>query len=711
MGLNFVFRTFLLVLCLVFFFFGGLSQVLAEGKSFEASQELGEITVTAEKRKENIQEIPSSISAFSDVNIEDAEIKSTFEIDAYVPNFRSYEEGNRVYFGSFSVRGITNTGFGDPALTMYIDDVPSSDFYDFNNSLFDIERIEILRGPQGTLYGQNTEAGVINIVTKKPGNLTEGSLKTGIGSYGSREIQAGIRGPAIKDKLFFGVSALYNEREGYIENIYNGDDVDTRQTFSARVQVRLAPSDRSDILFTISGEKFDDGGWSQVPLDKKKYQTKFSSPKLDDFQTWQDYIGKADLERNCESLRIEHKFSAFDFVSVTAHKYLDSADTLDGEFTAYPDFIGFTSNKTRQWSQELRFSSPDNSGTLTWIAGGYYSDKSNKTETGYESASDNSFGANLPLGTKMVYDADFGAKTCAVFGKAGLRFFKESLGLSAGLRIEKSERTMERDILFGGEKIAPNVDESQDNDQLLPKFTIDYRFMSDFMIYASAAKGYKAGGFSHAVEDPLYVEFDPETVWTYEIGLKSIWFDNRFVLNLTGFYSALNDYQDRVALDSMRTIQANAADATIWGGEAELMLRLFKGFDVQGCFGYLSAEYDNYIEPGTGKDFSGKNITFTPEYEYSLCAQYRTLSGLYLRGEMQGSGGYYFDRDNEYKQDAYATFNLKTGYEFDKFDISLSCRNIGDKEYLVSGNDYGDGIILGNTGSPRTVDLIITYRY
>lgn len=673
--------------------------------------ELETITVTAEKREENIQDVPASVSALSEVQIEDAGINSTFDIDTYVPNFRSFEQASRVYWSCFSIRGITNTAFGDPALTMYIDDVPTSDFYDFNNSLFDIKRIEVLRGPQGTLYGQNTEAGVINIITKKPGNTWEGSVKAEIGDFDSHGFRAGIRGPIIKGKLFFGLSGLYNERDGYIENIFDGQDVDYQETTSGRGQVRWTPTEKWDFQLTISGEDYNDGGWSYIPWDKTAYQTMYGSHDLDDFECWQDHIGKADLSRNSQSLRISYELPRVDIVSITARKHLESEDTLDADFSPFPLYIGFDENDTKQWSQEIRLSSPKDSGPFTWVAGGFYSNKDCEATTGYMSDMVGAFGYGLPSGTKMEYDADFDAETYAVFGQGTYRIFDDKFGLTSGLRCERAERAMNRDILFAGSPTVPNQDVNQSNTEWLPKFAVDYRFTPDFMTYVSAARGYKAGGFSHAVQDPDYLEFDPETIWTYELGVKSIWFDKKLMLNLTGFYSDVDDYQDRVGISAMEVAQANAANATIWGFEAELMFRPIAGFDITGSFGYLNAEYDDYLEPASGEDFSGKEITLTPDYEYSLAAQYRLPFGLYLRAEAEGNSGFYFDRANQYKQESYILYHAKIGYEYRSFDLYIFGKNLGDKQYHTSGGDFGGGLIMGNVGAPRTIGGILTYRF
>ena len=271
------------------------------------------ITVTAEKREEDVQEVTTSITVLSDIAVEDAGIESTRDIWKYVPNLITSHAGTRDYWSTIKIRGISNTPFGDPAVALYIDDVSYAGVYAFDSSLFDIERIEVLKGPQGTLYGRSTEGGVINVVTKSPGNSFEGKARAEVGNYNKWQIDALINAPLVKDKLFFRLAALKSSRDGYIKNLYNDEDIDNQDTTSANAGLFFTPADNLsfDLKFRIH-EFDDDGGFPMVPVDKSKYQAATGLTDLDDFEVSTNFGGESSSKSNTTSLRIKYELDYHD---------------------------------------------------------------------------------------------------------------------------------------------------------------------------------------------------------------------------------------------------------------------------------------------------------------------------------------------------------------------------------------------------------------
>ena len=672
------------------------------------------IKVTAQKREENVQKVTTSITVLSDTTIEDAQIESTEDIWRYVPNLFTSNEGSRDYFYRIKIRGISNTAFGDPATALYIDDVSYAGVYAFNSPLFDIERIEVLKGPQGTLYGKSTEGGTINIITKSPNNNKDAKINVEIGDYNKRQVSGLISTPLVEDKLFFRLAGLYSTRDGYIKNVYTGEDVDNRETSAANASLFFTPLDKLliDLKFRIH-EFDDDGGYPEVPMDKEIYQSVTGLTKLDDFEIGYDYSGKSSSKSNATSLRVRYERESFDFVSVTAYRDMDNTGWLDADYSPLEMYFGYQTVESENITQELRIQSKDSNESFKWLFGLYYS-KEDKYY-GCEAYLDTLYAEmmGVPLYTSEDFSADLGAEDKAIFGQSTVRFLDDALGVTVGLRYERSKRTMDNKVhTFAGEPVVDEMNDLENTDSLfLPKFAIDYYFNDHIMTYASIAKGYKPGGFAYAVDDINLVDFEPEISTAYELGIKNEFPELGLRVNVAGFYTKVDDYQDRVQLDALTVYQDNATETDIYGFELEASYALTTNLSVNGFIGYTHAEYGEYIDPMTDVNYEGHLAVNVPEYDAGLFLEYRNPFGIFARTEMQNIGGSYFDRANTKKQSAYTLFNMKIGYEQERWDIYLSAKNLTDKQYFVTA--YEDSTVgwMGTVGDPRTFSLVLNYRF
>ena len=514
------------------------------------------ITVTADKRQEDVQQITTCVTVLSDVEIEDAHIESTRDLLRYVPNLSTTFIGSRDYFSTIKVRGISNSSFGDPAVALYIDDVPYADTYAFESVLFDIERIEVLKGPQGTLYGKNTEGGAINIITKAPGNSFEARAGIEAGNYNKRQASGLINAPLIENKLFFRLSGLFSTRDGYIKNLYNDEDVDNQDSVSANAGLYFTPTDNLSFDLKIRAHEFDDdGGYPIASMQKDKYMAATGLTSLDDFQISYNFIGKSSAKNNATSLRVNYELDQFDLVSVTTYRGLDNEGTLDGDFSPLELYVGFNCVESDSISEELRIKSKDTKKSFKWLLGVYYSNEDKEYETGYDMDQTYADYLGVPLYTKEIHASVIEAEDMAVFGQSTLRFFDDALGLTAGLRYENSERTLDHQHTFGGAQVSAPISGLEfSNSELLPKVALDYRVNHNIMTYASFTRGYKAGGFAYAVDDPTLAGFDPEISNAFEIGLKTKFPEYGLRVNVVGFYTDVDDYQDLVQYDLVTSI-------------------------------------------------------------------------------------------------------------------------------------------------------------
>jgi iron complex outermembrane receptor protein len=439
--------------------------------------------------------------------------------------------------------------------------------------------------------------------------------------------------------------------------------------------------------------------------------------------------GDSENDSNRQSLKVTYTFPWAELVSVTSR--IDRSADAGGDLDGTPmDYMSYTqSNDKEQYAQEFRLVSPKGEEDLSWIFGLFASTKE------YDYNQVFKFGSDFSLPYQQTTEASYDDETYAVFGQSTMRMLDARFGITAGLRYEHAIRSIKRNRYYTmyGMQLPINspylgalassfsgVYDLEDNfDSLLPRFVLDYRITSEVMAYASAALGYKAGGFSTITNDPALSGYDPEYAWTYEIGLKSRLLNDRLMVNLSGFYTDVEDYQDRIVIDNVVSMK-NAAKAKIYGAEAELRARPLSGLDIIASLGLLNTEYDDYTDTENGRTvrFDGNSIALVPDFQYNVAAQYRFPWGLYMRGEISGVGKFYFTRENidRMSQEGYEIVNAKIGYEAERFDVYVYGDNLFDEYYYTQLSDttkYGvPGVTeMGNVGDPLTFGIMVKYRF
>ena len=690
-----------------------------EKEEAKRSVEIEEMVVTAQKREENIQEVPMSITVLSEIQIEDAGIKDMEDLMYYTPNLHMIKSGNHVEQQPI-IRGMFNRMNPNPMVGVFVDGVGYSRHLAYDPDLYDIERIEVLKGPQGTLFGRNTEAGVINIITKKPGNIWEGKASAGYGDYDSQDYSAAIRGPLIKDTLFFGISGKRYTSDGYYENDYlETDEVEDMDDMSGRAKLRWTPTDAWDIMLSINVDQYDDGFGGFAPLEEMRRHTHHVNL---------DYEGDLENDLNGQSLSLDYEGDWFKFTSITAHRDADYDLDYDMDFTQVDNWRNYYDQDHDQWSQEVRLASPEDSGSLKWLIGGYYLDEDFDVDCIYDYRQGFPAWGIPPYKTAQKSKLD--TENYAFFSQATYTLW-EKLGLTAGLRYDHDKKEFKGtqfdtpDVMGAG---VTSVKSDKTLSEWLPKFAIDYRFTQDFMGYASISKGYTAGSFNELDPSVLGIPYDAEYSWNYEAGLKSGWLDNRLILNLAAFYIDWKDKQVFIHTGALSNIFKNAAEATSMGFEIEALARPVRGLEIIAGFGYIDAEFDEFTEPiydpmtgaKTGeKSYKDKELPCAPEYNYNLAVQYRyPLSNsktLFSRLELQGVGDFYYDFDNEIKESNYEIVNARLGYEGEYkgygFDLYLWAKNIFDEEYSTSAWGSAQMGWFGRAGDPQTFGVTLTGRF
>ena len=676
----------------------GLTVAHTDSSQEDKAQQLEGLTVTAQKTEENAQRVPISMDVFSDMAMEDAKIENTFDLTRFAPNVfmkNRYVEHIVVIRGMSSFKGCNYSPAG-----FYVDDVSYPLHYMQNIEFFDLERAEVLKGPQGTLYGRNTESGVVNIITRQPGNQLRGKVLAEYGNYNSFRGVANISGPVVRDKLYLGGAFQYRSSDGYVENLYNNNDraADLRHS-AGRATLKWTPAEPWDISLIADFMDLDDHGGGYRFIDGPQATDPFKVRKDTDEYLKQD--------GNSQILRVKYDGAAVDVISISSalDQHFDKVNDADLWDDPSNEKLEYAKIKLRQYSQEFRVTSQ--AGPLEWLAGLYGFIEKTDYDYRYDIATKNM--------TYMNPVTEVDSSGCAAFGQGTYTLF-DKLRLTAGIRFD--HQGQEGKLNDSVRKITCDKDVS--NNEVLPKFSVAYDMTEDAMIYTSASKGYLIGGFNWAMmptQESFY--YDPEYTWNYELGMKTTWLDERLLANLSVFYVSMTDKQvTQMDATRLATTITNAARAHSTGVELQLQAEPVQGLSLSGGFGYTDAQFDDFNayewnSTKTGlvrKDYKDNCLPYAPKYTYHVSAQYRGAGGIFARADLLGTGPFYGDAANKAKQEAYETVNVRVGYEMRHFDVYLWVENVFDQDYLTWLSPYNNNTV-GLDGPPRTFGTTVTWRF
>lgn len=663
--------------------------------------QLEPMTVTAQKTEEDVQKIPASITALSGIQLEDSMAEDTNELTRMVPNV--YQKASTAE-NTIIIRGITSfeTSVYSPT-AVYVDDLMIPTNYGHLVEMLDIERVEVLRGPQGSLYGGNSEAGVVNIITRRPDNDVRLKLYGGIGSYASVDdkpleynISLNAAGPILSDRLYLGVAGSWKKGDGFLTNLYYDDDTASKVDHkNFRAVLRWTPTTSLDI--SLTGDILDnDDGIAVFRFDDGPYRT-------DPYTVNRDTKDFQEESGHSQNLRVAYTGEKMKFFSVTGHRDYTNENLQDYDCTAdqMNDWGSVLSvYKNHILSQEFRLSPVADDIPFTWLAGLYAFKE--KTDIDLD---------NATLGTDDTTKIDITGY--AVFGE-GTYALSDRLDITAGLRFDTRRAK--------GSKTGPtvNISDTIRDKKILPKLSLGYDINDTTFSYFTVSRGYLSGGFNYLPATSITTfTYDPEYTMNCEAGIKTSWFDRRLQANLALFYIDMTDKQTTTVVTGLfESAIENAAKARSKGIELELQTRPARGWEVFAGFGYTDAEYIDWIATEwnsdytglTQNDYSGKTVAGVPEYTGHLGVQYRHTRGLFVRADVNGVGPVYADQANRIKEDAYALVNLQLGYETEYFDVVLWGKNIFDTEYYIVSYDW-DGLKLVQDGNPAMFGLRITLRF
>lgn len=679
--------------------------------------QLEAVTVTAEKKEELLQNIPVSVTAISSGQVAAFRLWNSRDLTAVIPNLYSGNSGDER--NVTSIRGITTTSY-DPAVATYIDGVNQFNLDTYMPQLSDIERIEVLRGPQGTLYGRNAMGGVINIITRQPTNSTDGFIELNRGNYNQQRYSAGIHTPIVKDKLFLGVSAVFTGRNGYYKNQFTNTSFDKQEVFSDNYFLKYLPHAKWAITLNVKHQNNKNNG--AFPL-VNGVQEAFSNP----FQLNQNAVGKMIDNTLNASLSVNHAGDKINFSSQLAwqnnHRYYDAP--IDGDFSPL-DAVTIINDYGKQWNNvkvlthELKFNSPANKpARFDWTAGTYFFHQYNPVKQATHFGKD--------AGLLGVPDTDFstlnitkGRNTgIAVYGQINYMPTKK-LTVIAGMRYDYENKKLDvkGEYRKDGQDAfvtTPDTAAAVHFGAVSPKLGLQYQVAAKSNLYASYSRGFRTGGLTQLSSDPsqppLY-PYKPEYSNNLEVGLKNDLFNNRLRLNLSLFITHVNNAQvPTLVLPDAITVTKNTGSLNSKGAELELLTTPVKGLQLEYSFGYTDARYTSLKVSANGDvvNLDGKKQIFTPDVTSMLMLQYSYLINerkqikLIARGEWFYLGKRFFDLSNNIQQSPYNLFNTRLGASSKHLDIFFWVRNLTNVKFIEYAYDFG-AVHLGN---PKTYGVTV----
>ena len=653
-----------------------------------APEALEEIIVTARKRAENLQDVPDSITAFSARAIEERRINRISDALLLTPGVHMVSDqdaGTNI----ITVRGIGTNRNLPASVAFVVDGVVLPDSDAFTADLSDVERIEVLKGPQGALYGRNAIAGVINLTTRRPTEDLEGDLKVGYGRGDTKEISGALGGPLVGDSLLGRVAVNYRDTEGLIENTFTGDEMDHDR--NTRVSGRLIWNASDALTFDLRGSYYEQESgalWfsSADVLNTTGGRVGEDLAKIDPAQ---DDPGFTDRTIMDAALVVEYEAGAGTWTSITAY---NDIDLLFGEDLDATPIRAITDTRqdreTRAWSQELRFTSSADR-RLRYIAGLYYQNTNRDLNT--RTAFDYCFFFGVVCGDAQPFELS-GIRVPTQLNELEGEFYQwaafaqanydltDALELTVALRYDEDQR-QQLDVL------TQRTDEATFSD-LQPKVSLAWKTTDDVMLYATFAEGYKSGAFnpppSPTATYPLVVEQEGTT--NYEVGMKSTWGDGLLQANLAAYHTDYEDIQVfRLDLQTGGQVAINANEARLRGVEIELLARPLRGLELSAAYGYTDAEFTDF--DGTG-NFDGNRLPNTPEYEFDAAARYehplRADLMLVTRVDYHLTSSIYYADENVGYSPSFQTVDAQLGVETDRWAFTLWGRNVFDERYVSS---------------------------
>jgi len=656
--------------------------------------ELPAMLVSADFRPSTALTAPISLTTIDNETIESRGAQHIEDILNLAPNVNVSSGASRGQY--FQIRGIgERSQFSspiNPSVGLMIDGI---DFSRIGGAatLFDIEQVEVLRGPQGTLFGTNALAGVINMQSKQPTNDLDIHVETGIAQYGTQNFGVAVGGALVEDKLLGRVSINSHQSDGYMKNDFlNRDDTQDQDEITAKGHLKWLASERLTVDLNLIHLDINNG-YDAFTFDNSRH-SQADQPGEDGQKT--DAIALKTDWRASSAVQLQ-----------TALTYLNSNSvySYDADWDNNPIYNGFEEFNRDRNNHSFEFKALSNEDG--WIF-------NNSTEWAvgfYHLAQDEKLDLNSDYGN---LDNKYETENTSIFGQLDAHL-NDKLTVISGLRVEyftadytdSNAVNVETDeVLFGG------------------KLGLNYQLEESQLLYTSLSRGYKSGGVNNNTSLlPSQLKFDTEYMWSLETGLKSLWLDDDLMTNISAFYSLRRDAQVKTSIDigggQFKDYLTNAAKGTNYGIEAEVDWSASDKLRIFASLGLLNAKFDEYDNPDPDAyNTNGRRQAHAPAYQFSLGSEVYLTSNWTFKANIEGKDEFYYSNSHSSKSSSYAIVNSNLDYRNGDWKVSLWGRNLFDKDYFTRGfyfaNNapaYDNPETYTQYAEPRVVGVTLTWDY
>jgi iron complex outermembrane recepter protein len=706
---------------------------------------LQEVIVTARKREENLQEVPISIQAYSGEELKAASLQSLSDVAEFTPNLtygQDAQSGNSA--GQVFIRGVgqqdTLSTF-NPGVGIYVDGVYLGRETANDLDMADVDRVEVLYGPQGTLFGRNTNGGAINVVTRAPDlHNTSADMELDTGDFDRFDALGTVNVPLANDVAALEISATRRSQRGYSYRI-DGEDQANQNETSGRVQLLLKPSDSFSARLSFDGTTFNEHSAAFKLVEVRTSSTvpvlyalftpyRYNDQWVTDSDFTYDGTGP---NRNSgivggASATLTWNEAWGVVKSISAYRAFNVQNDIDPDGSPLTVLDEFNPIEQHQISQEFQVTGTSFSDRLHWVGGLYYFTETAQDDNGFNVALEFFHGAANFAQNEHVVNQNYSAYGQATFD------WTDKLKLTLGGRVGNDRAEVGRiQVGYPDESVVqqPFIYRSANWTSFLPRISLDYHWTPDVMTYVSAAEGSKAGGFNGRASSILeFNEFEPERVWTYEVGVRSDWLDKHLRLNATVFYSDYKDFQIQIneSITDPTTGQpvpysvvGNMPKATIKGGELSLAAVPVEGLQLLGGLGITDGKYNTVIPgaPVTTNDEFVNTPKVTTDAGVEYTAPVWKDDELVTRLDYVHKTTIQYDYGNSplVAQPGFGLLNARLTLQTMDSHLSWSLfgTNVTNVHYAVGGHDDGAGGSLGfvikQMGPPREWGITGRYRF
>jgi len=677
--------------------------------------QLPTVTVTAQKEPADPRTLPVSVTAVSQEMLAGGGERTLREASIFSPN---------TYFSDFTARKLSNPRFrgigsspANPAITTNFDGVPQLNSNTSSIDLLDVEQIEFIRGPQSALFGRNTLAGVINVVSARP-SLNDWSYGASVpfANFGGRELRAGASGPLAAGRVGVSGAIAYGRRDGFTRNVVTGNDVDSRSAFAGKGQLLWTPSASWETRVIVNGERARDGDYALNDL---------ATLRANPFEVARDFDGHTDRDLVGTTILARRAGARINLSTTTGFLSWKTVDETDLDYTPRPLIRRSNTEESFQFTQEVRVGSAPNAPwrlspdvPIKWQAGVFLFAQN------YEQDAINSFSPFVLSPLVMLPVAQHSPQSTlddagiGVYGQATATF--DRLDITAGARVDHENKQASLNTFFTP-VIAPGrlVEAEEGFSNVSPQLSAAFRFDPNTMAYGVVARGFKAGGFNPASPSG-FESYGEEQTWNLEGGVKTTWMGGRVMANAAVFRIDWDDLQLNLP-DPFVPAQfyiANVGRALSQGVELDLNARVQPGVDVFAAFGYTDATF-KAGSVSSGANVAGNEIPNTPDYTATFGTQFsrpvRADATVYGRAEVTFYGAFQYDDLNRAGQDSYSLTNFRGGLQRGRLYAEGWIRNAFDTHYIPVAFAFDPQLarsgFLGERGAPRTYGLNIGVRF